>query len=140
MYSGRRDWRAAPRWPSHTAYNYGSEALQEAPEEEIVRRKLKKEKANLKSVRRLVVFMAALVIICYFGGVALSEMYVTKTSDLIQLKQEEADLLDENETLKMDVERLRSPERIAGIASKKSGLSTARSNIYVRMEKTPQKK
>ena len=70
----------------------------------------------------------------------LSEMYVTKTSDLIQLKQEEADLLDENETLKMDVERLRSPERIAGIASKKSGLSTARSNIYVRMEKTPQKK
>ena len=40
--------------------------------------------------------------------------------------------MDENETLKIDVERLRSPERITSIAEKKLGMQTARSNIYVR--------
>ncbi|MCH3951492.1 MAG: cell division protein FtsL [Acidaminococcus sp.] len=139
MISGRRYGRQPQRWPSHTAYSYGSEALQEEPEEVVIRRRVRKERANQKSLRRLVEFIAVLVVLCYFGGVALSERYVASTNALIQLKQQEADLLDQNEALKMEVERLRSPERIAGIASKNLGLSTARSNIYVRVT-TPAKK
>lgn len=65
-------------------------------------------------------------------NVALSELYFVRAQALVKLKNLEAQALDENETLKIDVERLRSPERITSIAEKKLGMQTARSNIYVR--------
>jgi len=65
-------------------------------------------------------------------NIVLNKLYFTHSQALIQLKSEEAKCLDENETLKIDVERLRSPERITSIAEKKLGMKTARSNIYVR--------
>ena len=77
-------------------------------------------------------------IFCLFGislifvNVALSELYFVRAQALVKLKNLEAQALDENETLKIDVERLRSPERITSIAEKKLGMQTARSNIYVR--------
>lgn len=75
---------------------------------------------------------AGLVLLLVFVNVALSELYFTRCQALVQLKGVEAQELDENETLKIDVERLRSPERITSIATNKLGMQTARSNIYVR--------
>ncbi|WP_276692776.1 cell division protein FtsL [Acidaminococcus massiliensis] len=81
---------------------------------------------------RRVAFLVCLVLSLIFVNIALSALYYTRSQALVQLKSEEAKCLDENETLKIDVERLRSPERITSIAEKKLGMQTARSNIYVR--------
>ena len=125
------------QWQTHTNYTYGSTAYQE---EEIREREplqpkvVKKQQNNTIIIRRQVVFLALLGVLCYLGNVVLSEQYVVKSNALSRLKRQEAEYLDHNEALKIDVERLRSPERITGIAKKELGLSTARSNIYVRMK------
>lgn len=135
MYTKKNTRRVM--WQSHTTYTYGSAAYQE--EEIRVQqpqqpKAVKKQQYDAKIMRRQVVFVALLGVLFYFGNVALSEHYVVKSNALIQLKKQEAECLDRNEALKIDVERLRSPERITGIATKELGMSTARSNIYVRMK------
>lgn len=135
MYT-KRNTRRVP-WHSHTAYTYGSAAYQE---EEIRERQqkqpvnTKKQEKDAEILRHQVVLLAVLGVLFYFGNVALSENYITKSNALIQLKKQEAECLDRNEALKIDVERLRSPERITSIAKKELGMTTARSNIYVRMK------
>ncbi len=86
---------------------------------------------SYKAFRHQVLFLVTIGICCYFGNVVLSESYVTRTGALVDLKKQEATLLGENETLKIDVDKLRSPERITELASSKLGLATARSNIYM---------
>ncbi|XOQ51529.1 MAG: Septum formation initiator [Acidaminococcus timonensis] len=124
-------------WPSHRYYTEGSAAVQEeeAPAPSRTRqRKVAPKKAVVRKniVLRRVAFFAGLVLSLAFVNVALSELYFTRSQALVKLKSVEAQQLDENETLKIDVERLRSPERITSIATKKLGMQTARSNIYVR--------
>ncbi len=124
-------------WPSHRYYTEGSAAVQEEetldPSRERQRKAAPKKAAVRKNiVLRRVAFFACLVLSLVFVNVALSELYFTRSQALVKLKGVEAQQLDENETLKIDVERLRSPERITSIATKKLGMQTARSNIYVR--------
>ena len=88
---------------------------------------------NYRAFRHQVIFLFMVGVLCYFGNVAISELYVVNTSNLVNLKKQEATLLGENQTLKLDVDRLSSPERITAIAGSKLGMSTARSNIYVHM-------
>lgn len=135
MYTKRNTRRVS--WHSPTAYTYGSAAYQE---EEIWEQRhqqpvpVKKQEKDAEIMRHQVVLLAVLGVLFYFGNVALSEHYIAKSNALIQLKKQEAECLDKNEALKIDVERLRSPERITGIAKKELGMTTARSNIYVRMK------
>lgn len=123
-------------WPFHHPYSYGSAAVQEEPvpghdrPSRPVRPKKAVKEQNI--VLRRVAFLVCLVLSLVFMNIALSALYYTRSQALVQLKSEEAKCLDENETLKIDVERLRSPERITSIAEKKLGMQTARSNIYVR--------
>lgn len=122
-------------WRTQNMYTYGSAAYQE---EEIHEHRvqqsenIEKQQKDMIIVRRRVVFLALLGVLFYFGNVALSEHYVVQSNALTQLKRQEAKYLDENEALKIDVEKLRSPDRITGIAKKELGMSTARSNIYVK--------
>lgn len=125
-------------WPSQKKYyTYGSAALEEeevpSPSRRRQRTAAPKKAAKRKNiVVQRVAFFAGLVLLLVFVNVALSELYFTRCQALVQLKGVEAQELDENETLKIDVERLRSPERITSIATNKLGMQTARSNIYVR--------
>lgn len=91
----------------------------------------KRQERDYKAFRHQVLFLVMLGICCYFANVVLSESYITRTNALLQLKRQEAALLGENETLKIDVDKLKSPERITELASSRLGLSTARSNIYM---------
>ena len=99
------------------------------------RRKIK----NYKALRHQAIFLFVVGILCYFGNVVLSECYVARTNALVQLKKQEAILVGENQTLKIDVDKLKSPERITQLASSKLGLSTARSNIYMHADKSGSK-
>ena len=126
-----------PMWTSQKYYTYGSAAIQEeeTPVPSRPRKPVAKPKKSAKGkniVLRRVAFFACLVLSLIFVNVALSELYFVRAQALVKLKNLEAQALDENETLKIDVERLRSPERITSIAEKKLGMQTARSNIYVR--------
>lgn len=123
-------------WNGRNSYTYGSTAYKEAEsiplrrvyptrETDTVRKKVNKR-------ARQVALLAGLVLSLIFVNVALSELYFAKCSALVQLKGMEAQCLDQSETLQIDVERLHNPQRIAEIAEKKLGMSTARSNIYVR--------
>ena len=123
-------------WSKDISYNYGSAAVQEEPETTEEEPSEKNKQRETKILRRQVVFLFLLGVLCYFGNVVLSQQYIVKSNELVQLKKVEAECLDENETLKIDVERLKSPERITSIASKELGMSTARSNIYVRVDGT----
>ena len=112
--------------------NYAYDYKYKKADKQTVQPKLEK-KDNYRAIRHQVVFLFVVGILCYFGNVAISEMYVVNTGRLVNLKKQEATLLGENQTLKLDVDRLSSPERITAIASSKLGMSTARSNIYVHM-------
>lgn len=131
-----RKYSRPVEWPSHHPYSYGSTAVQEEviPGHDRPSRPVRPKKAvrgqNIQL--RRVAFLVCLVLSLVFVNIVLNKLYFTHSQALIQLKSEEAKCLDENETLKIDVERLRSPERITSIAEKKLGMKTARSNIYVR--------
>ncbi len=94
---------------------------------------------NYRAFRHQAIFLLVVGIMCYFGNVVLSESYVARTNALVQLKKQEATLVGENQTLKIDVDKLKSPERITSLASSKLGLSTARSNIYMHADNSSDK-
>jgi len=122
-------------WRTHSTYTYGSAAYQEEEIHEREPQRIELDKKQQKDViilRRQVVFLALLGVLFYFGNVLLSQQYVAKSNALTKLKRQEAEYLYKNESLQVDVEKLRSPDRITGIAKKELGMSTARSNIYVR--------
>ena len=53
-------------------------------------------------------------------------------NELVSLQQQEAQLITKNNELKIEVEQLKGPERIIGLAEQYLGMSVARSNIYVK--------
>jgi cell division protein FtsL len=132
-------------WRVHTSYNYGATAVQEAPEISVpqhrpaVRTIHRTQPSGLGAAAiRFALTLGVVLSLCAVNTM-LARAYVKTSNHLIRLKKQEARLLDENETLKIDVSRLKSPDRIADIASKKLGLSTAKNNIYVSVG-TPAKK
>ena len=113
------------------AYSYDNYARVEEPKRFMPR---KAKKTDYKAMRYRIILLFMVGVLCYFGNVALSEQYVVKTNALVNLKKQEETLLEINQSLKIDVDRLKSPGRITGIASSKLGMSTARNNIYVQAD------
>jgi cell division protein FtsL len=68
--------------------------------------------------------------VCYSGSAQRDPGNTGAT--LINLQQQEAQLIMKNSELKIEVEKLKEPERITQIAEKQLGMSVARSNIYVK--------
>ncbi len=120
---------------NYANYAYDNYAYDDRYSEEPQKKAPRKAAKNhdYRTLRHQIIFLFIVGIMCYFGNVAISELYVVNTGTLVNLKKQEAALLSENQTLKLDVDRLSSPERITAIASSKLGMSTARSNIYVHM-------
>ena len=95
-------------------------------------RKIKK--VDYRLMRRRVAVLVLLLITVYFAAVARSENQVRMGDALVALKQQEAVLLLKNAEMKIEVEQLKGPERITGIATKQLGMTVARNNIYVKAD------
>ena len=70
----------------------------------------------------------------YLVSVIRSEAYVSNSNNLVSLKQQESALISHNAELKIEVETLKSPARITGIAQANLGMQVARNNIYVQAD------
>ena len=54
--------------------------------------------------------------------------------ELVNLRQQEADLIARNDLLKLEVSKLNSPERINKIAINSLGMTIAKHNLYITKE------
>lgn len=95
----------------------------------------KPKQHNYKLLRRRVFVVASIVIATYFACVVRSECLISKSNELVALKQQEAALMLENSEERIVVEQLKGPERITYIAENKLGMQVARNNIYVKADK-----
>ncbi len=95
----------------------------------------KPKQHNYKLLRRRVFVVAAIVLATYFACVVRSECLISKSNELVALKQQEAALIMENSEERIVVEQLKGPERITSIAEKQLGMQVARNNIYVKADK-----
>ena len=114
------------------ARKYDNYAWEEIEYERPVERVRKVKKVDYKLVRRRAAVLVLLVMVAYFAAVARSESLVRTGDELVALKQQEATLLLKNSEIKIEVEQLKGPERIIGLAEQYLGMSVARSNIYVK--------
>ncbi len=99
------------------------------------RRKARKQAAKeklYKSVRTYTIAIATTVIGFYFVSLFLSAVIVSQSSALVALQRQENALIKQNNELRIEVEQLKGPERIIGLAEQQLGLRVARSNIYVK--------
>ena len=86
---------------------------------------------NLKLMRRRIAVVAGILLATYLR----SECLISKSNELVALKQQEAALMLENSEERIVVEQLKGPERITSIAEKQLGMQVARNNIYVKADK-----
>lgn len=118
------------------ARKYDNYAWQEQPAEQyeapqLVRRRRRKPD-KMKLIRSGLFKILAVVMVAYFAMVLRSEAMVQCSNELVSLQKQEAQLINQNNELRIEVEQLKGPERIIGLAEQRLGMSVARSNIYVR--------
>lgn len=85
-----------------------------------------------RRLRNRVIIFSVVVLATYFISVMRSATMVNYGSQLVQLRKQETQLVNKNNELKIEVEQLKGPERIIGLAEQHLGMSVARSNIYVK--------
>ncbi|MGM9583328.1 MAG: hypothetical protein ACI3WU_06400 [Phascolarctobacterium sp.] len=85
-----------------------------------------------KGLRNRFMVFAVAVLATYLLSVVRSEAMVNYCSELVSLRKQETALINKNNELKIEVEQLKGPERIIGLAEQHLGMSVARSNIYVK--------
>ena len=115
------------------ARKYDSYAWEEQQYEEVQQPQLHK-KINTDPYRQLrnrFMIFAVVVLATYLLSVVRSEAMVNYGSQLVSLRKQETQLINKNNELKIEVEQLKGPERIIGLAEQHLGMSVARSNIYV---------
>ncbi|MDY2638283.1 MAG: hypothetical protein SOV56_10240 [Phascolarctobacterium sp.] len=102
---------------------------QEAPQ---LRQQEKVNTDPYRGLRNRFMFFAVVVLATYLLSVVRSEAMVTYGSELVSMRKLETQLINKNNELKIEVEQLKGPERIIGLAEQHLGMSVARSNIYVK--------
>ena len=115
------------------ARKYDSYAWEEQQYEE-VQQPQRQKKINTDPYRQLrnrFMIFAVVVLATYLLSVVRSEAMVNYGSQLVSLRKQETQLINKNNELKIEVEQLKGPERIIGLAEQHLGMSVARSNIYV---------
>ena len=100
-------------------------------EEVQVRQPQKKRGSSKLLQRRICVVMVALLS-TYLYSVWRSADVVRFGDEIIALQTQELQLMNKNNELKIEVEKLKGPGRIIRFAEKELGMSVARSNIYVK--------
>ncbi len=111
--------------------NYAWEEEQQTEVSQPVRR-TRIDRDPYRRLRSRFMLFTAVVLCTYLLTVVCSEIMVQHGSQLVRLRQQEAQLIDKNNELKIEVEQLKGPERIIGLAKQRLGMSVARSNIYVK--------
>lgn len=118
------------------ARKYDNYAWQEQPAEQYEVQQPARRKVHRPDPRRVLrnrILKAFLFIMAaYFIVVLRSNAMVQYGNELVSLQQQEAQLITKNNELKIEVEQLKGPERIIGLAEQYLGMSVARSNIYVK--------
>lgn len=118
------------------ARKYDNYAWQEQPAEQYKVQQPARRKVHRPDPRRVLrnrILKAFLLIMAaYFIVVLRSNTMVQYGNELVSLQQQEAQLISKNNELKIEVEQLKGPERIIGLAEQYLGMSVARSNIYVK--------
>ncbi|MDO5786700.1 MAG: hypothetical protein Q4P09_03135 [Phascolarctobacterium sp.] len=115
------------------ARKYDSYAWEEQQHEEVQQPRQQK-KVNTDPYRQLrnrFMIFAVAILATYLLSVVRSEAMVHYGSELVSLRKLETQLINKNNELKIEVEQLKGPERIIGLAEQHLGMSVARSNIYV---------
>ena len=115
------------------ARKYDSYSWEEQQYEE-VQQPQRHKKINTDPYRQLrnrFMIFAVVVLATYLLSVVRSEAMVNYGSQLVSLRKQETQLINKNNELKIEVEQLKGPERIIGLAEQHLGMSVARSNIYV---------
>ena len=84
-----------------------------------------------RRLRNRFMIFAVAVLATYLLSVVRSEAMVTHGSHLVSLRKQESMLINKNNELKIEVEQLKGPELIIGLAEQNLGMSVARNNIYV---------
>ena len=115
------------------ARKYDSYAWEEQQYEELQQPQQQK-KVNTDPYRQLrnrFMIFAVAILATYLLSVVRSEAMVHYGSQLVSLRKQEPQLINKNNELKIEVEQLKGPERIIGLAEQHLGMSVARSNIYV---------
>ena len=112
--------------------NYAWEERYQQPkvDEEVRVRRVPARESN-KNLLAQVSVIAFVIIATYLCAVVRSGTGVTAGNELLSLKEKEMQLINKNNELRIEVEQLKGPERIIGIAETQLGMSVARSNIYV---------
>ena len=90
-------------------------------------------------LRNRIIMILAVIFATYLVVVVRSEAMVAYGNRLVEMQQQEAQLINKNNELKIEVEQLKGPDRIIGLAEQRLGMNVARSNIYVKSAQTPNK-
>lgn len=113
--------------------NYAWEEQQvEVETQQTVRRRQIYKTDQRKVLRRRLGILLFIVLATYLVSVIRAEAYVAHGNELLRLQKQEALLLNKNDGLKIEVDQLKSPDRIIGLAEQNLGMSVARSNIYLK--------
>ena len=119
------------------ARKYDSYAWEEQEYQEYQKAPESKQQAQIdtdpyRKLRNRFMIFAVAVLATYLLSVVRSEAMVTYGSELVSLRKQESTLINKNNELRIEVEQLKGPERIIGLAEQHLGMSVARNNIYVK--------
>ena len=112
-------------------YEYEQEISQNTRELHFIDLRKKMEQDKDIFVRSCILVVIAMIMATYGISVMRSTYVMAVGGSLLNMQKQELQLIETNKMLRLEVEQLKSPERVMGFAEKKLGLSTARSNIYV---------
>ena len=113
----------------YDSYAWEEQEYQKAPE---LKQQVQIDTDPYKKLRKRFMIFAVAVLATYLLSVVRSEAMVTYGSELVSLRKQESALINKNNELKIEVEQLKGPERIIGLAEQHLGMSVARNNIYVK--------
>jgi len=114
------------------ARKYDNYAWQEREELQQPERRQRRKPDTRRVLRNRIFLVALTVLAAYLVTVVRSEYMVQNGSQLVSLQKQEAQLISQNNELRIEVEQLKGPERIIGLAEQRLGMSVARSNIYLK--------
>ena len=113
----------------YDSYAWEEQEHQKAPEP---KQQVQIDTDPYKKLRNRFMIFAVAVLATYLLSVVRSEAMVTYGSELVSLRKQESALINKNNELRIEVEQLKGPERIIGLAEQHLGMSVARNNIYVK--------
>ena len=93
---------------------------------------LRREAEPHSLLRRRIAAVLVVLLFTYLFSVIRSQAQAEYAHELVMMQKQETQLINKNNELKIEVEQLKGPDRIIGLAEQRLGMSVARSNIYVK--------